>query len=331
MTKPRAVLISDLHYSINTLELADAALRQAIVKADELTVPVFICGDTNDTKAILRAEVMNKLLETVLWAADLPETQIVFLVGNHDRINEKSSEHSLTFLDRIGVSVIAKTLNCYGITCMSYYSNPEEFAMDFLLKIQPKDGLVLIHQGVKGGNAGHYIQDHSAVDVELLKAYRTIGGHYHNHHTVGNHTFIGNAYTLNFGEANDHPKGFLVLYDDNSVEHIPTNLRKHIIIERTIGVPTAPGHNYVPGDLVWVKLTGTTLELDKWTRAKVAHVLGIPENFKFDKIPTDQPKARTDPEKPQTEIELMDSLIDQSQEADYQKSALKALYREVLK
>ena len=56
MKKPRspiAVLISDIHYNINTLPVADAALRQAIAKANELDVVLIVTGDLHDTKANL--------------------------------------------------------------------------------------------------------------------------------------------------------------------------------------------------------------------------------------------------------------------------------------
>ena len=52
MKKPVAVIISDVHYSLKTLELADAAMRLAIAKANNLDVPVnflFNSGMTTPT------------------------------------------------------------------------------------------------------------------------------------------------------------------------------------------------------------------------------------------------------------------------------------------
>lgn len=63
-TKPEAVLISDIHYNIQTLPLADAAVNMAITKANQLGVPLIVCGDLHDTKANLRGECVNAMLET---------------------------------------------------------------------------------------------------------------------------------------------------------------------------------------------------------------------------------------------------------------------------
>ena len=80
MANPRAVLISDVHYNLQTLPLADAAMRQAIQKANELQVPLIVAGDLHDTKANLRGECINAMLETF----NTCEQDIYFLIGNHD-------------------------------------------------------------------------------------------------------------------------------------------------------------------------------------------------------------------------------------------------------
>jgi len=95
MSKPAAVLISDIHFSLPNLELASAALLRAQFKAALLKVPLVIAGDLMDTKANMRAEVVNKLIQ-LFSVKDNPDT--IILVGNHDLINEKGKSHSLNFL-----------------------------------------------------------------------------------------------------------------------------------------------------------------------------------------------------------------------------------------
>src|SRR5579862_1378127 len=92
--KSLAVLVSDVHYNVHTLKLADAAMRMAIVKANKLEVPLIVAGDLHDTKANLRGECVNAMIETFKQCNKPP----YIIVGNHDRINEKSHEHSLNFL-----------------------------------------------------------------------------------------------------------------------------------------------------------------------------------------------------------------------------------------
>ncbi len=64
-SKPIAVIISDVHYDLNTLEVADAALTKAVSKANDLDVMLIICGDLHNTKANLRAECIDAMYEAV--------------------------------------------------------------------------------------------------------------------------------------------------------------------------------------------------------------------------------------------------------------------------
>lgn len=326
-SSPLVVLISDVHYSLSTLELADTAFRKAIDKAAELGVGLIDCGDLTNDKAILRGEVVNRMIETFQYAED-QNIGVTCLVGNHSLINEKGRAHSLEFL-RPYSNIVDSATDLSVFRFIPYCSTTEEFASK-LWPVGPSQ-LIITHQGVIGGNPGHYIQDHSAVSSKVFEGRRSMGGHYHNHHTVGNHTFVGNPYTLTFAEASDHLKGFCVLYDDGSLEHIPTNLRKHIVVERILENRAEPIPNYNPGDLLWFKLAGDRLSLDQITRESLAKELGISESFKFDKIPLDSKVVDMDQTKVQTESELLDKLIDSSPGlSDTDNAALKTLYREVL-
>ena len=326
-SKPIAVLISDVHYSLATLELADAAFRQAIDKAAELKVDLIDCGDLTNDKALMRGEVMNRMIKT-MQIAKAKKVRVICLVGNHSLINEKSNQHTLNFLKPF--CTIFDDYYADGDMCfIPYQSTPELFVG--AVQVMPKDKILITHQGVIGGNPGHYIHDHSAIPASVFQGRRSIGGHYHNHHTVGNHTFVGNPYTLTFAEASDHPKGFCVLYDDGSLEHVPTNLRKHVVVERTLENRADPIPDYNPGDLLWFKLSGDRLGLDRITRESLAKELSISDSFKFDKIPTDSKVVHMDQKEGQSESEMLDKLIDASPGLTPEdNAALKALYREIM-
>src|SRR5882757_6401470 len=98
MSRPTAVLISDVHYNVHTLKLADAAVRMAVAKANELNVPLIVAGDLHDTKANVRGEWINGMRDTfklvtkvVGWNGE-DIKRVYILRGNHDAINEKSAE-----------------------------------------------------------------------------------------------------------------------------------------------------------------------------------------------------------------------------------------------
>lgn len=325
MIKPIAVLISDVHYSLSTLEVADTAFRAAIDKAAELGVPLIDCGDLTNDKAILRAEVVNQLLKTMDYALD-KDVQITLLVGNHSLLNEKGTEHALNFLADYA-NVVSSNTAFERYHFIPYQSSNEEFVK--ILHKLPKDRIVIAHQGFKGANMGDYIQDRSSVDPKDCEGYRIISGHYHRHQTLGEITYVGNPYTLSFGEANDGPKGYLVLYSDGSFKREYLDLRRHKIETWTIeGYNETHPLKLDPSHVLWVKLTGPKSELDKLTKEAIGDKIVGHNNFRLDLIPTDEVKLDTK-EIPMTDPQLLDAIIDNLPESTEYKNSLKQLWRQI--
>lgn len=291
--KPTAILISDVHYSLQTLEVADTVVRMAIEKANNLGITLIIAGDLHDTKAYMRAEVVSKMIDTFSYAQDL-SVPVVILRGNHDSVNEKSKEHALRFLEGWATEIVSAAPVCWtrlDTHVIPYYHDVEELRA--YLKEVPKGSTLIMHQGIKGSNSGEYIQDHSALYPEDVASFRVVSGHYHQRQTIklpenGTWDYIGNPYSLNFGEANDPAKGFQILYDDGSLEFVPTDLREHKILNYT----TNEVHQEAiflgkPEDTVWVKITGSKEELTKMSKGYIAGALDITQDFRLDLIPTD--------------------------------------------
>ena len=61
---PIAVLISDVHYNLQNLKVADAAMNLAIDKALDLGIDLIVAGDLHDTKANLRGECVSVMRKT---------------------------------------------------------------------------------------------------------------------------------------------------------------------------------------------------------------------------------------------------------------------------
>lgn len=360
MNKPVAVLISDVHYNINTLKLADAAMRMAINTANELQVPLIVAGDLHDTKANLRGECINAMIET-FKTHDVKNsgygeinTPPFILVGNHDKINEKSEEHSLNFLSPYASIIdshqFTNEIACNGnsLQFIPYQHSTIEF--NKCLKKIDKNSVIIVHQGLKDSNSGDYIQDKSAISKEDVADFRVISGHYHQRQdikcgrprqgAVGLWSYIGNPYTLNFGEANDPPKGFQILMNDGTLKFTPTNLRKHVVIELDLAdLPTALNkiaypdnyfkHNAKKEDLVWVKLHGPKERLAVWSKEQIGECLGL-KDFKLDLIPlqnsTNVLKSST-----LSQSDLLDSLIDSlTNTSDKCKIRLKQTWKDLI-
>lgn len=325
--KPLFVAISDVHFNLNTLHTASRALITASQHAERLGVPLVIAGDLNDTKAIIRAEVANQLISILKYSA----CKKFILVGNHDLVNEKASEHSLNFLEPYATIVDEPRvfMELPEVFFIPYQSNTEKLLR--ILDAPRTEKIYVMHQGFKGAFMGDYSVDKSSIDVSEVAHAKVFSGHYHRHQNLGTVTYIGNPYTVSFGEANDGPKGFLVVNSDGSYEQIPLKLRRHVKIEveakdNAIMVPV---HGATEEDFVWLKLTGPKSLLDKITKKEMANYFGH-ENFKLDKIPLDGVSFTTMTNAKMKDEKVLDLLIDTSPEGDVLRAYLKQLWREVM-
>lgn len=334
MSNPIAVLISDIHYNINNLKLADAAMRQAIEKANELDIPLIVAGDLHDTKASLRGECVKAILDTLFTCKTTP----IILVGNHDLINEKSTSNSLEFLR--GFVLIDTPTRHNGLVFLPYFSNPDDCRA--ALKEIPKGSTIIMHQGLTKAWPGEYSHDKSAIHADDVADFRVISGHYHRAQdiktgrprkgAVGLFSYIGSPYTITFAEANDGLKGFRVLYDDGTLELIPIRLRRHVVVEGVVtdGEISHAVFTAALEDLVWLKLKGPSLVLSDLNKDDVGKRLGLPPNYKLDLIPTDTPVTKADEVEGMKNDDIFDKLIDESAEGDDAKAELKALWREIV-
>lgn len=334
-SKPVAVIIGDIHFTVPTLELASRALTQARDKALELKVPLVMNGDTLDGKAMIRGECANRIME-VLDGIDID--QVYINTGNHDLISVKGTESSLNFLRPYGQVVQVPTwverLQSYIVP---YFDDTEEL-QEFLNTV-PEGSRLTMHQGVMTANMGHYVKDSSSLPKDAFANFRVISGHYHmaqdikcgrpRKGAVGLFSYVGNPYTLSFGEANDPPKGYAVLHANGVLERIPTNLRKHVIIERVYDRLNGIEVGYTLGDLVWLKVYGPRSELAKLNKAEIAKNMFFGDlDFKLDPIATDSGKV-ADKMADKSASEVLDALIDAESETDEQKVYLKQIWRDL--
>lgn len=331
MSSPLAVIISDLHFNLQNLEAASIALRHAYSTADMLQVPLIIAGDLHDTKANMRAEVVNELVD-IFRAFAWPTYT---LVGNHDLVNERGDENSLNFLSMY-TDVIKSPIeiDLWNVERTSLYFYPytrSTLELKLALDNIPTGSILIMHQGFLGAQMGDYIQDSTSIDPNILKDYIVISGHYHRHQTIGPITYVGSPYTITFGEANDGPKGYLILNSDGTFTREILDLRKHIIKDiRIEDINSNLSDNVKHGDLVWVKVRGKYSELQTLNKKIIAEYLGV-SNFKLDLIPNEVENKDKIKYDLMRDEEILDSLIDQIEDTDQHKSYLKEVWRETFK
>ncbi len=340
MSKVIAVLISDVHYNINTVKLADTVMRQAIKRANAHQVPLIIAGDLHDTKANLRGECVSAMIETIKLAKIKP----IILVGNHDLINEKDiTKHSLEFLEPYA-HIQTKCGSWKNYTLIAYHSDVQK--LKEFLKTLPKGSNIIMHQGLQDTHMGDYIQDKSALVKEDVADHMVISGHYHHRQIIecgptgenfiGSFRYIGNPYTLSWGEANDPMKGFQVLYDNNNTTFVSTNVRKHVIVSTTSELSIEGSFN--ADDLVWVKVTDTRENLARLTRKDVAKAL-VRDVFKVTHHPLDIRQDEkenvcqnnTNVRQTRTYVDILDSIISNlNNTSEEGKERLKSMWKSMV-
>lgn len=340
MSTPLAIIIADVHYNVSTLELADYSMRQALLKAEELNIPLIVAGDLHDTKANLRGECIKGMINLFKTA----NTRCIVIVGNHCRLNEKSREHSLEFL-RPYVEIVdsPKWDPEMELWMLPYFSELQELKQ--VLDVIPSGSKIIAHQGIREAWKGHYVHDESAAPAEWFANFRTISGHYHRSQTIncrngrrlgknetGAFSYVGNPYTLTFAEAEDGQKGFQILHTDGTLKLEPTDLRKHVVVNATTDSINSLSVKVNPDDIIWLKVSGPQSQLDflSQNKASFGEKLFGRNDFKLDLIPTDSnnPIAAKSTDTPH---ELLDKLVDALNETDEQKSYIKNLVKELIK
>lgn len=317
-------------------------MRQAIKYANIHHLPLIVAGDLTDTKANMRAEVVNAMIETFEKYSVEKDGEYIMpyiLVGNHDKINEKSEEHSLNFLRPYATLIDSVRQINLGDGFAPYfipYQHDVEDLKQYLGAI-PYGSKVFMHQGIQGSNMGDYIQDKTAIPKEWCAGLRVISGHYHARQDIicpdgGLFSYVGNPYSLSFGEANDPEKGYQIIHANGDLKFVGTKLRSHRIIELSCGNERFPLQSMVasPQDLIWIKITGTKEELLKYDRQRVAKELGLTGSFKLDLIPLDG--ITTAPKNTSlNQNDLLDSMIDSmTNTTDERKSRLKGIWKDLL-
>jgi len=226
------IATSDLHGNLKNLEPFKIVVRRALTEARKHQCPFFIGGDLNDTKAILRAEFVQFLIESFLEYSDV---QIIVLVGNHDLVNHHSNiEHSLEFLKNLpNVKVIDTSQEVFsGWYAIPYHHRNEDILEQLQIAKDKGYRKILFHQGIMGAKQSEYILDKSSISLEDLKGFdKVLTGHYHSYQTLGNAVYLGSPFSVSFAEANQDK--FIWLVEDNEdfkMTPIRPGARSHIQI-----------------------------------------------------------------------------------------------------
>lgn len=171
-------------------------------------------GDFFHTKAKAYAP---HVIQALLRVKDINKAGIkqYMLVGNHDMSNPNNTMNSIlfTFSDYVKIIPDYHFID-YDSVRIHFLSFTNSMFENFIIS-EEKKNILIAHLDVIGFTMANGFRATSGFTLEDFKDFDlVISGHYHNHQTRGNLTYIGSPYQTNFAEREqDH--GFIVLETDS--------------------------------------------------------------------------------------------------------------------
>src|ERR1700677_95033 len=145
----RILFIGDPHLKINRFDLALQFLTwmNETVKVQKPDMVINL-GDTFDTHAVVRTEIMKEFKDHVDFCLN-HTSSYYYILGNHDAYKPKDSKyHALqTMTDNSKFIVIDKVVEGHGMTFIPYQSDVSKFPMN----TQP---ICIAHQAFVGADFG---------------------------------------------------------------------------------------------------------------------------------------------------------------------------------
>lgn len=209
------MIIGDPHLKITKFELAQQFLTWAnsVAKQEK---PDFIVnlGDTFDTHAVLRSEIMGEFLQHVEYCSHNMLTKYIYIVGNHDQYRPDNAKyHALQALkNRVDNFIIVdERMDELDFTFIPYIVNPSDFP-------KQTNKFVFCHQTFFGADFG-YVRPEEGVHPESVQgAEFIISGHIHMRQMFKNVIYPGTPYAQSVNDVNQS-KGIMIFDTDTYKYH----------------------------------------------------------------------------------------------------------------
>lgn len=170
----RVLFIGDPHLKITRFDLA----KQFLAWVNEIITQhkpdlVVNLGDTFDTHAVVRSEVLTEFLKHVDAVNKI--CPYIYLLGNHDQYKPNDSKyHALKHLKgKIDKFIVVDEItNLHGMTFVPYVHKPEDFPKQTL-------PICVAHQTFKGADFGDITTKDGVDASSIAGAEIIISGHIH--------------------------------------------------------------------------------------------------------------------------------------------------------
>lgn len=298
--KYKNIIVGDPHVKLNNLpdciKLIDFIIELA---KKEKPKNVIFLGDLFHNHAIIRLEVQDFWKNSI--EKILEHTNVIALIGNHDKIlgkSEYSGLHSLKLFKYMGninntIEIIDKPKIIDHIAYIPYRENHNQFIEESReLYNNNATELLIAHQSFTGAtyDNGFYAED--AIEPELVCQNTIISGHIHKQQTIGKCFYAGTPKWDTMNDANERKGIWITTHNiENgsvigktfvSTEDVVTPIKKYIYKEEDSEKPKLN-----KGDNNYIELHGKL----SWITKQKAIYKG---KAKIKAVPTDRKKAKVE-------------------------------------
>ena len=290
MKKPLMLISNDQHLDINNIDTVKGLLFKQIDKAVELGLnEIVLLGDMFDVRASQKLDVMVAFME-ILDRAASKDVSVTAIPGNHDKSSYSShnswllpfrSHKALELIEDIEMRAFGDTL----VTLMPFFT--EEMMVEKIEAAEPSD-LFLGHLEMNGSTNHGVVAEGRIISPSMFKKFKkSLFGHYHSPHEVGgNAQHLPSLYQRGYGEC--EVKGYTLVYDDLSIEHIQSNFKSFKTVKVDIDTLTPKKQKELlkskeSGVNLRIEITGASEKLKSFKKDKFIQA-GIDVKIKHDKV-----------------------------------------------
>lgn len=295
MKKPIMILSNDWHLAANNLDTVTRLISDKVQLAIELGLSeITVAGDLFDSRASQKLDLImtfNGILDMVHEAG----LKIRIIAGNHDKSNYSSTYSWIAPFRHHPAMILHSVYDTVEIAGFDVAFMPfiiEDRMVELLEKAEPAN-ILISHFELNGStNHGIVAKDRAITKQMLDKFDLTLLGHYHTGHEVAEGIIhMPSLYQRNFGE--DFVKGYTVLYDDLSIEHIQSDFRPFNTIKIDVEQDTSDEVKEVlkmakkDNTNIRVELVGGEEKVKAFKKEKLKQA-GIDVKVKYDEIDFDE-------------------------------------------
>lgn len=256
----RTMVTGDIHLSDND---RDRYRHEFMTKMPKLLTKhkierLIILGDLCEEKDRHPARLVNELVSCMTALAKV--CPVIVLMGNHDYLDRDNP--FFRFLKRIrNITWIDTPKEIDGEWFLPHTDNWERDWGDLNLK----NKVVFTHVTFDGADVGHGHKGRG-VPLSAVKGCQVFSGDIHVPQDLGNVTYVGAPYTVDFGD--EYEPRVLILTDDRVISQPVTGVQKQLIDSEWPLSDDTYHEGLHPGDILKVRIRLKPEQVAKWNEIR---------------------------------------------------------------